>query len=93
MRRAHPAIAFALEYFPSLQRRPFHDYMRFVSANYRTKLSQAGARPHARIAARAAIRPVLMKLHPDMVQTVEGRQNRENSVGYNEITRRRGCVS
>ena len=32
------------------------------------------------IAARAAIRPVLMKLHPDLVQTVEGRGKIEKIV-------------
>ncbi len=32
------------------------------------------------IAARAAIRPVLMKLHPDLVQTVEGRAKIERIV-------------
>ncbi len=53
----------------------------FVSANYRAKLSAIQERdPMHAIAARAAIRPVLIKLHPNMVQTVEGREKIERIV-------------
>jgi hypothetical protein len=40
----------------------------------------AGERPMHAIAARTAIRPVLMKLHPNLVQTVEGRAKIERMV-------------
>ena len=36
--------------------------------------------PMHAIAARTAIRPVLMKLHPNLVQTVEGRAKIERTV-------------